>query len=108
MLLLLLLQASVGVGEFLDLMKLVDFAELSGMRLIQVLPINDTSVYGMWWDSYPYSTVSVHALHPQYLALRGCFDSEADIPDDIARQVRLPMYCTKSCYCVAGRVALCL
>lgn len=35
------------------------------MRLIQVLPVNDTCVYGTWYDSYPYSTLSVHALHPQ-------------------------------------------
>jgi 4-alpha-glucanotransferase len=31
--------------------------------------VNDTSVYKMWWDSYPYSCVSVHALHPLYLSL---------------------------------------
>ena len=36
----------------------------TGLRLIQLLPVNDTGVYGMWWDSYPYSTVSVFALHP--------------------------------------------
>lgn len=36
-----------------------------GLRLIQVLPVNDTCVYGTWYDSYPYSTLSVHALHPQ-------------------------------------------
>lgn len=29
----------------------------------------------MWWDSYPYSTVSVHALHPQHLALRALLPS---------------------------------
>ena len=29
------------------------------MRLIQLLPVNDTSVYQMWWDSYPYSSISV-------------------------------------------------
>lgn len=23
----------------------------------------------MWWDSYPYSTISVFALHPIYLSL---------------------------------------
>lgn len=68
---------SVGVGEFLDLIPLVDLADRCELRLIQVLPVNDTCVYGNWWDSYPYSTLSVHALHPQYLALRALLDPEA-------------------------------
>jgi 4-alpha-glucanotransferase len=33
---------------------MVDFAAKTGMRLVQLLPINDTSVNMMWWDSYPY------------------------------------------------------
>ena len=48
---------SVGVGEFEDLKLLVDFAHGVGMRLVQLLPVNDTSVHGMWWDSYPYRCV---------------------------------------------------
>jgi hypothetical protein len=44
----------LGVGEFLDLKLLVDWAVNSGFHLVQLLPINDTSVHGMWWDSYPY------------------------------------------------------
>ena len=33
--------------------------------MIQLLPVNDTSVYNMWWDSYPYSSVSVRTQpHP--------------------------------------------
>ena len=40
--------------EFLDLKLLVDWAVDSGFHLVQLLPINDTSVHGMWWDSYPY------------------------------------------------------
>ena len=35
----------------------------AGMRLIQLLPVNDTSVNMMWWDSYPYSSLSVRPLH---------------------------------------------
>ena len=31
------------------------------MRLVQLLPVNDTSVYMSWWDSYPYCTLSVRA-----------------------------------------------
>jgi hypothetical protein len=36
----------------------------AGLRLIQLLPVNDTSVYNMWWDSYPYSSVSVGYYFP--------------------------------------------
>lgn len=47
-------ESDVGVGEFLDLKLLVDWAVASGFHLVQLLPINDTSVHRMWWDSYPY------------------------------------------------------
>jgi 4-alpha-glucanotransferase len=51
-----------------------------------VLPVNDTSVYRMWWDSYPYSTLSVFALHPLYLRLQGLrLELPADILSDIAQ-----------------------
>jgi 4-alpha-glucanotransferase len=40
---------------------------------LKVLPVNDTSVYGMWWDSYPYNSISVFALHPMYLSLSAIF-----------------------------------
>ncbi len=57
--------------------------------MIQVLPVNDTCVYGTWWDSYPYSTLSVHALHPQYLALRELLADEGQqLPQDLASEVR--------------------
>jgi len=48
---------SVGAGEFLDLKVVVDLAAKTGMRLVQLLPVNDTSVNMMWWDSYPYRYV---------------------------------------------------
>ncbi len=60
---------SFGVGEFTDLMPLVDWATQVGIRLIQLLPINDTSATGTWTDSYPYSAISAFALHPLYLNL---------------------------------------
>ena len=44
-------------------MQILTAAQMSaGMRLIQILPVNDTSVHRMWWDSYPYSSLSVR-LH---------------------------------------------
>lgn len=58
---------SFGCGEFLDLKKFANWAAKSGQRMIQTLPINDTTTFGDWRDSYPYSAVSVYALHPMYL-----------------------------------------
>ncbi len=62
-------ERSFGVGEFTDLLLLVDWAAQVGIRLIQLLPINDTSATGTWADSYPYSAISAFALHPLYLNL---------------------------------------
>jgi len=60
---------SYGVGDFGDLRRMVDWAVATGMKFIQVLPVNDTSVAHTWSDSYPYNIVSAFALHPQYLDL---------------------------------------
>lgn len=60
-------ERSFGVGEFADLLPFVDWAAQVGIRLIQLLPINDTSATGTWTDSYPYSAISAFALHPLYL-----------------------------------------
>lgn len=46
----------MGVGEFLDLIPLVRWAARAGLRLVQLLPVNDTSMYGDWRDSYPYKS----------------------------------------------------
>lgn len=60
---------SFGVGEFTDLLQLVDWAEEVGMKLIQLLPVNDTSATNSWTDSYPYAAISAFALHPIYVNL---------------------------------------
>ena len=60
---------SYGVGDFGDLKRLVDWAALTGMKVIQILPVNDTTVSHSWSDSYPYNIVSAFALHPHYLDL---------------------------------------
>ena len=59
-----------GVGEFLDLAKLVDWAAATGQSVIQILPINDTTMTGEWMDSYPYNANSTFALHPQFINLQ--------------------------------------
>ena len=60
-------EQGLGVGEFADLKRLADWADQTGLRMIQILPINDTTVTYAWPDSYPYSAISVFALHPMYL-----------------------------------------
>ena len=56
-----------GVGDFYDLCKVVDWAKETGQRIIQLLPINDTTMTHTWVDSYPYKANSTFALHPMYL-----------------------------------------
>ncbi|MBR4603085.1 MAG: 4-alpha-glucanotransferase, partial [Prevotella sp.] len=58
---------SFGVGDFGDLRKMVDWVSKTGQRVLQVLPINDTTTTKTWTDSYPYSCISIFALHPQYV-----------------------------------------
>ncbi|MEK7226965.1 MAG: 4-alpha-glucanotransferase, partial [Bacteroidota bacterium] len=60
---------SFGVGEFTDIKPLVDWSKAAGLKLIQLLPINDTMANFNWMDSYPYSAVSAFALHPLYINL---------------------------------------
>src|SRR5678815_205757 len=60
---------SFGVGEFTDLKLLVDWAKTVGLKLIQILPVNDTTATHTWTDSYPYAAISAFALHPIYVNL---------------------------------------
>ena len=62
-------EKSLGVGEFADLKLFSDWAQGVGLKLIQILPINDTTSSHDWTDSYPYSAISVFALHPLYLRI---------------------------------------
>jgi 4-alpha-glucanotransferase len=48
---------------------MVDWAAATGQSIIQILPINDTTMFGTWEDSYPYNANSTFALHPQFLHL---------------------------------------
>ncbi|MFI3321042.1 MAG: 4-alpha-glucanotransferase [Rikenellaceae bacterium] len=59
---------SMGVGDFMDLKKMVDWAAITKQKIIQILPINDTTMTHTWQDSYPYNANSIFALHPQYIA----------------------------------------
>jgi len=60
---------SFGTGEFNDLKLLVDWAKKTGLKMIQLLPVNDTTATYSWKDSYPYSAISAFALHPLLINL---------------------------------------
>lgn len=61
---------SWGCGDFADLKKMTDWAELTGQQMIQLLPVNDTTLTETWRDSYPYNAVSIFALHPIYASIK--------------------------------------
>lgn len=60
---------SCGIGEFFDLIPLIDWCKSLDFDVIQLLPINDTGD-----DRSPYNPISSCALDPIYLSL-------ADLPE---------------------------
>ncbi len=58
---------SFGTGEFTDITLLVDWAKQTGLKLIQLLPVNDTTATHTWLDSYPYAAITAFGLHPLFL-----------------------------------------
>jgi len=77
---------SMGIGEFLDLKILVDWAAKVKLSLIQVLPVNDTGD-----NPSPYSATSVFALHPVYLNVQEVaaytFGGENRVPHEIRQEI---------------------
>ena len=63
-------KGSFGVGDFGDLKMMIDWVAETKQKVLQVLPINDSTSTHTWTDSYPYSCISIFALHPQYADLR--------------------------------------
>lgn len=55
---------SCGIGEFLDLIPLIDWCKEVGFDVIQLLPLNDSGE-----DPSPYNAMSSFALDPIYLSL---------------------------------------
>ncbi len=55
---------SYGIGEFTDLIPLIDWCLSVGFDIIQLLPLNDTG-----HGTSPYSALSAFALNPIYLGL---------------------------------------
>ncbi len=59
---------SFGIGDFADLHLLIEWAAKTRQKVVQLLPIADTTMTHSWLDSYPYNSISIYALHPIYLA----------------------------------------
>jgi 4-alpha-glucanotransferase len=62
-------KSSFGVGDFVDLKLFVDWAQKVGLKLIQVLPLNDTTGTHTDADVLPYAAISAFALNPLFLNL---------------------------------------
>jgi len=62
---------SSGIGDFFDIKEMVDLLFVTGQRVLQILPVNDTTMSHTWTDSYPYGAISIFALHPLYINLKG-------------------------------------
>lgn len=80
----------LGIGEFLDIKKLVDWASKVGIKMIQLLPVNDTTATNSWKDSYPYAAISAFALHPIYLNVKAIAGNNLQLIDtlnDISKQL---------------------
>lgn len=60
---------NLGVGDFVDLKLMVDWAQKVGVKLIQVLPLNDTLGTHTEFDVLPYAAISAFALNPLFLNL---------------------------------------
>jgi len=55
---------SAGIGEFLDLLPVIDYCSTLKLDILQLLPLNDSGL-----DQSPYNAISSMALHPIYLSL---------------------------------------
>lgn len=89
-------QNGLGIGEFTDLKLLVDWAKKVGMKMVQILPINDTSATETWVDSYPYAAISVYALHPMYLNIEGIEGFKKVIDQKVYKELQLELNAKKA------------
>ena len=78
----------MGVGEFTDIKLLVDWAAKTGLKMVQILPVNDTVATHTWTDSYPYAAISVFALHPIFMNLDALGPINAEVTKDILMEQR--------------------
>jgi len=56
---------STGIGEIPDIRYLIDWCTLTGLSILQLLPLNETG-----FDNSPYSAVSTFAVDPVYICIK--------------------------------------
>ncbi|MBJ7449304.1 MAG: 4-alpha-glucanotransferase [Parachlamydiales bacterium] len=69
---------SCGIGEYLDLIPMIEWAASMKMTVIQLLPLNDTGL-----DSSPYNSLSAFALNPLFLSLHALPDLDSELKDQL-------------------------
>lgn len=67
-----------GIGDFTALGDFAVWAGSTGMKVVQILPINDTTITRTWADSYPYNSISVFGLNPLFIRVSQV-DKSADL-----------------------------
>lgn len=67
---------SCGIGEFLDLLPLIDFCHQLRLDVIQLLPLNDSGS-----DPSPYNALSSCALNPIYISLHALPDLDSSLKE---------------------------
>ncbi len=67
---------SHGIGEFLDLISLIDFCKQIGFDTIQLLPINDSG-----YDQSPYTILSSSDLNPIFISLTPLGIEDAELKE---------------------------
>lgn len=63
-------EKSYGVGDFSDAIRLLEWLERRGQKVLQLLPFYDTTFSYTKHDSYPYNSVTTYGLHPLYMDVR--------------------------------------
>lgn len=67
-------EKSSGMGEYLDLIEVIDWIKTFGFDVIQLLPLNETST-----DPSPYNAISSCALNPLHISLHALDGVEKNI-----------------------------
>jgi 4-alpha-glucanotransferase len=81
-------EKSIGVGEFSDLAEFGALCAKMGIRLIQLLPVNDTG-----FQCSPYSALTAFGLHPLYIRI-------GDLPESDGYEAGIQAIKKKHCSAV--------
>lgn len=84
-------ERSWGIGDFGDIAAMTDWLEHTGQNVLQLLPVNDTTVSGGKEDSYPYNCVSVFALNPIYACMSALPPLDSERRNRYYEKRRLPL-----------------